>query len=295
MQKIHFFEFSDLNREPITFSSPTDFEGFCLKHGIRAYAFNEAKANEVAAVCIPETNVVLMKDAESIATSKEVLKKALLSFDFNLQNEKKISGNSNGHDYVEIGGIKWATMNIGANSVTDKGLIFQWGDTQGYTAAQVGTDKMFNWADYKYTNDGGSAMTKYNSTDGKTVLDAEDDAVTAAWGGSWRMPTKEEFAKLRESTSFAWTNDYEGSGVAGLVLTDKTDNSKVLFFPACGSCGGGSVNSVGDVGDYWSSSLFSSRVQSAYILYFNSGGVSWQHGNNRYDGYAVRGVLGRNS
>ena len=31
---------------------------------------------------------------------------------------------TNGHDYVEIGGIKWATMNIGANSVTDTGLYF---------------------------------------------------------------------------------------------------------------------------------------------------------------------------
>ena len=29
------------------------------------------------------------------------------------------------HDYVEIGGIKWATMNIGATSVTDYGLYFQ--------------------------------------------------------------------------------------------------------------------------------------------------------------------------
>lgn len=45
---------------------------------------------------------------------------------------------ANGHDYVEIGGIKWATMNIGANSVTDTGLYFQWGDTQGYAADQIG-------------------------------------------------------------------------------------------------------------------------------------------------------------
>ena len=34
-----------------------------------------------------------------------------------------------GHDYVEIGGIKWATVNIGAESATDTGIYFQWGDT----------------------------------------------------------------------------------------------------------------------------------------------------------------------
>ena len=44
----------------------------------------------------------------------------------------------NGHEYVEIGGLKWATMNVGATAVTDNGLYFQWGDTQGYTAEQVG-------------------------------------------------------------------------------------------------------------------------------------------------------------
>jgi len=30
-------------------------------------------------------------------------------------------------------------MNLGANSITDPGLYFQWGDTQGYTADQVGS------------------------------------------------------------------------------------------------------------------------------------------------------------
>ena len=44
-----------------------------------------------------------------------------------------------GHDYVEIGGLKWATMNVGATGVTDYGLYFQWGDTQGYTASQCGS------------------------------------------------------------------------------------------------------------------------------------------------------------
>ena len=105
---------------------------------------------------------------------------------------------ANGHEYVEIGGIKWATMNIGANSVTDTGLYFQWGDTQGYTASQVGNgsgQKYFGWADYKYgdgtSSPGAEGMTKYNSTDGKTVLEAADDAAVANWGGSWRMPTTE--------------------------------------------------------------------------------------------------------
>ena len=176
------------------------------------------------------------------------------------------------HDYIEIGGLKWATMNIGANNVTDIGLYFQWGDTQGYTIEQVGSSegqKYFGWADYKFNPSGDEeTMTKYNSTDGKTVLDAEDDAATAAWGGNWRMPTSVEFQTLGAAVTTAWTANYQGSGAPGLVLIDKTDESNVLFFPACGSCSNGGLSGLGGYGNYWSSSLYSSNVQYAYGMNF---------------------------
>ena len=206
----------------------------------------------------------------------------------------------NGHQYVEIGGLKWATMNVGANSVTDTGLYFSWGDTQGYTAAQVGSgegQKYFGWTDYKY-NSGGTLpsaadMTKYNSTDGKTMLEASDDAARANWGGSWRMPTKDEYAALFNAVNTAWTSSYNSSGVAGIICTDKTDSSKVLFFPACGFCGTGSVYTVGSSGTYWSSSLYSSDVRNTHSLYLANFGVDYQYNiPDRYYGYPVRGVVG---
>jgi len=207
------------------------------------------------------------------------------------------------HDFVEIGGVKWATMNVGATGVTDYGLYFQWGDTQGYTASQVGSgsgQKYFGWADYKYTNDGGSTFTKYNKTDGKTVLDASDDAVVANWGGAWRMPTNAEFAELGNAVDYI---DASGnvitvnnklttlSGVTGLYVADKTDHSKRLFFPAAGNCYNGSVYSVGSYGIYWASSLYSSGVQRGRDMSFDSDGVNWQYLKHyRYYGFAVRGV-----
>ena len=201
------------------------------------------------------------------------------------------------HDYVEIGGIKWATKNVGACDVTDTGLYFQWADTQGYTASQVGSgegQKYFGWADYKYGNGtsspGNTDMTKYNETDGKTVLETADDAVIANWGGSWRMPTTEEFQALGQAVNSAWTSSYEGSGVAGLVLTDKTDSSKVLFFPACGICEKGSVRYVGDNGYCWSSSLNTDSRRYAYRLYFNSSSANWVNNGARYLGLPVRPV-----
>jgi hypothetical protein len=197
------------------------------------------------------------------------------------------------HDYVEIDGIKWATMNVGANSVTDTGLYFQWGDTQGYTAAQVGCEdgkKCFVEGDYIYYND--SSYTKYNVTDGKKVLEASDDAVTAAWGGNWRMPTASEFAALVNAVNTAWTDDYQGSGVAGLICTDKTDSSKVLFFPACSFCDNGRVD-AGNHGYYWSSSLGSDcSSASGHNLYFTHDEyVDWGSNGNRFNGFPIRGVV----
>lgn len=208
------------------------------------------------------------------------------------------------HDYVEIGGVKWATMNVGAESITDTGLYFQWGDTQGYTASQVGEGegkKYFYWGDYKYNSstDEGIVLSKYNSTDSKTVLESSDDAVNAAWGGNWRMPTTAEYQALGEAVNAVWTTNYNNSGVNGIVCTDKTDSSKVLFFPAAGYCKYGEVNYVGEGGDYWSSSL--STIEDEYYdgcsLYFaiDDGEFEMDWGADdeahRLCGYPVRGIL----
>ena len=208
--------------------------------------------------------------------------------------ENKVVDYNPHHDYVEIAGIKWATMNVGAKSITDYGLYFQWGDTQGYTAEQVGTgegQKAFALSDYKWYDTEMSAFTKYNSTDKKIVLDLDDDAVHAAWGDFWRMPTAEEFQALGDAVTTTFVTDYNKSGVNGLLCTAKDGSNKTLFFPACGNAYDGSMSNVGISGSYWSSSLIIGNVIFAFELYFNSDGVIWQGVNTRYYGKCVRGVL----
>jgi hypothetical protein len=200
------------------------------------------------------------------------------------------------HDYVEIGGLKWATMNVGANSITDTGLYFQWGDISGYTASQVGSgegQKYFGWTDYKYSINGSSgSFSKYTCWT-KNVLDIEDDAATANWGNKWRMPTATEFNTLSAATTNRWVTDYNGSGVNGILLTDKTDNTKTLFFPAGGNCYDGSVYNVGSDGSYWSSSLFKGAGDDSRGIYmgFYSNDISWNSNIYRKRGSLVRGVL----
>ena len=200
-----------------------------------------------------------------------------------------------GHEYVKIGGLKWAVTNIGAEKETDSGLYFAFGETQGYTAEQVDSrQKFFNWADYKYGNGtnlpGEIGITKYNKTDHKTILEACDDAVQAAWGGKWRMPTEAEFQTLLSSTTHEWVENYQGSRVNGRLFTDKIDSSKKLFFPAVGFCFYGSMYSVGSYGFYWSSSLLGYRVTSGKGLGFDDY-FSTISPSIRYDGLSVRGIV----
>ena len=203
---------------------------------------------------------------------------------------------TNGHEYVEIGGLKWATMNVGANSVTDSGLYFQWGDTQGYTASQVGSgegQKYFGWADYKYGNGtsspGATGMTKYNATDGKVVLDASDDAAIAIWGGKWRIPTYEEFISLLNSTTNSWTTI---DNIYGRLFTDLTDGSKTLFFPAYGYANNGSVasNTQYSFGYFMSSSAYNDDKKQRYNMNFSQYLAPACVSGDRYMGLNIRPV-----
>ena len=230
--------------------------------------------------------------------SEEILYNVSLCKDeYHLHYDTYIFDPFNGHDYVDLGlpsGTKWATMNVGASSETDYGLFFQCGDTQGYTASQVGSDegqKYFGWDDYKYSNNGGKTandMIKYNPTDGLITLELTDDAVAAAWGGNWRMPTETEFNELLNNTDKEWTTI---NGVNGYKFTNKNDNTKYIFFPAAGNCDNGSVDDVSSYGRYWSSSFNTSNLIYCKYLYFSSSECGISSYTWRRYGYSVRGVV----
>ena len=206
------------------------------------------------------------------------------------------------YEYVDLGlpsGLKWATNNIGAASETDAGLYFQWGDTSGYTADQVGMGeghKIFSWTEYKYgngtSNPSESGITKYQGTgegkDGLTTLEAVDDAARANMGDNWRMPTEAEFTELLSGTTNEWVTDYKGSGVNGRLFTSKA-NGKTIFFPAAGKAVNFSVGNVGNYGFYWSSSLNTGYITYSVLLEVSSYD-SYTSGTFRGYGLSVRCV-----
>ena len=199
--------------------------------------------------------------------------------------------NNNGYEYVDLGlpsGTLWATKNIGASKPSDYGLYFQWSDTSGYTADQVGYgdgQKKFasDESDYKfgvYPN-----YSKY-TTKGAT-LDLEDDAAHVHMGGEWHMPTPDQIRELIDNTTSTWTTQ---DGVNGRLFTSKKDNSKSIFIPAAGVAWGGSVRGSGDDGLVWSSMLGTDSANNGQYLGFLSGDVGL-YGSYRYGGLSVRGVI----
>lgn len=217
--------------------------------------------------------------------------------------------NTGSHEYVDLGlSVKWATCNVGASKPEDYGNYYAWGETSAYGEAPsaypssfTGTKNsgytslskktVYSWSTYKYCRGSDDTQTKYctdpsyGTVDNKTVLDLEDDAAHVNWGGSWRMPTKEEQDELRTKCTWTWTSQ---NGVNGYKVTSKT-NGNSLFLPVAGVRWEYTFNNVGLNGDYWSSSLFSSDPRYACYLNFKSSNVG-SNVANRIDGRSVRAV-----
>ena len=176
-----------------------------------------------------------------------------------------------GHAYVDLGlpsGLLWATCNVGAKASEEYGDNFAWGETS--------------------TKD---TYAKANSqTSGKTMNDitgnAQYDAATANWGGSWRMPTLAEMSELRNNCTWTWTTH---NGVKGYKVTGPSGAS--IFLPAAGYKDASSFYNAGTHGYYWSSTPYADNAELSYYLRFTSEGhsiISY----SRYLGMSVRPVYG---
>lgn len=182
-----------------------------------------------------------------------------------------------GNELVDMGlpsGTLWAKCNLGATSPTEYGWYFAWGDP---TPHQEGGGYDFSQANYDASD--AAAIT--------TDLSGDNDMATVNLGKKWRLPSKEDFAELFNSsyTTNVWTTI---NGVNGRLVTSiRTTNT--IFFPAAGDYYNTSIGNRGTLGGYWSSSV--STSPKASYLYFNSSNVIPQGSSDRYFGRSVRAVM----
>ncbi len=201
------------------------------------------------------------------------------------------------YQLVDLGlpsGTLWMDRNIGASSPSDYGLYFSWGETDGYTADEVGSKKQFSWVDYKYADGAYDKLTKYCNkssygndgyTDSLVTLETTDDTVLQNVH-KYSMPTKAQLQELLDSTTSEWTTK---DGVNGRLFTSKTNGNSV-FVPAAGYGHYGSMYGVGSYGYLWSSSLNEDGANCAWGLGFVSSSASISGNLSRYNGFSVRGV-----
>ena len=159
---------------------------------------------------------------------------------------------------VDLGlSVKWANFNVGASAPEEYGDYFAWGETE--------TKDYYDWNTYKWCEGTESTINQYcPELDNRDNLSNSDDAAYVAWGGSWRMPTKEEMSELLDTEKCIWTwttvNDVKGYEVKSKI------NGNTIFLPAAGYRWRGSFYSRGMIGDYSTKSVNLEEARTAYFL-----------------------------
>ena len=174
-----------------------------------------------------------------------------------MNDTSNIVNTYNGHEFVDLGlpsGLLWATCNVGATSPEQTGLYFAFGRTIGFTAEQVNKGKhLFDFGSYDASSISGN-------------LTLEQDAAHVHMGGDWRMPTQKDFEELIDNTTQTWTDNYNGTGVAGRIFTSKVNGNSV-FLPAAGVIYGTGIHDVNSYGEYWCKNF--GTMMHTYSIYFH--------------------------
>ena len=186
----------------------------------------------------------------------------------------------NGFEYVDLGlpsGTMWATCNVGATNPEDEGLLFQFGQVDGY---KYGDENNNFTTDYKITTSGKTYKTN-------EILDLFDDAAHVNMGGVWRMPTHTQYSEMFDNT----TQKVETiNGVKGMLFTSKINNKR-LFVPFAGYWYNGSFVAAESLAYVWSSRVHDSDVNNAYRLSCCSNCNAAISSDRRSFAFSVRGVF----
>ena len=209
---------------------------------------------------------------------------------------------------VDLGlSVFWASCNLGKNgfcsSPEEAGSYYAWGETS--------TKSNYDWKTYKFRESGNTFMdvtfSKYNTGStwgdvvdhikvlqrGENPGEKVDDVARAKLGGTWRMPTVEEFQELIENCNCTWMTL---GGKTGQKITSRIDGftDQWIFLPAAGYMDGKNLtsdynNTPGKQGKYWSSSLYVRKPYGAWNLLLYDGGTSIAT-SARFAGLLVRPV-----
>ena len=195
-------------------------------------------------------------------------------------------------EYVDLGlpsGTKWASCNIGAQVPEDIGDYYQWGalmpidrthdvlnDPLSYRFYY--TDRAFDYKEY----------SKYNETDGKRVLDLEDDIAYCLYGKGWSIPSLEQNEELYDNTTITEENI---NGMPVLRYTATNGNSIIIPKSGfCYNCMGWNQDFIFTHAYFWLNSIvneYGKEETDVYYIGATSGIARYFHGHTYRSSYSM--------
>lgn len=157
----------------------------------------------------------------------------------------------------------WAECNLGASSPQQNGTLYSWGSS---TSSVSYSWSYYNWGyTYKYgTGVEEKRLNKYNEDDGLEVIEAEDDAAHCLLGGNWRIPSITEWTTMLSMCTWS-------GGDNGLFTLTSKINGNSISIKAGGYKEGTTSVYPGVRGFYWSSSINTDNLLSAWSIYWYTG------------------------
>ena len=142
-------------------------------------------------------------------------------------------------------GTKWACCNVGANSPSERGDHFAWGETTPKSYFRLNNYKWYaNGDDHnilKYC-----CNSDYGTVDNRPELKLEDDAAYVNWGLEWETPSLNQIFELVDNCTTEWATV---NGTGGYIFKSNS-NDNAIFFPLPGWNPRGT--GLDAVGNYWS-------------------------------------------
>ena len=189
-------------------------------------------------------------------------------------------------EYVDLGlpsGKKWSKKYLGAETVTDEGDYYAWGETSPKAPGNF-TDENYGLLDGAW-----GEFRRYHGKDGWKQLMPYDDAATARLGSKWHIPTKTEVQELFDNCT---TKEITVNGQPGIALVSKINNN-YIFFRNNGYTSGIKMYDTDECVS-WTADLTNHYVDNAFYfrIYIDEGNIKttsdW--GVYRYKGMNIRPI-----
>ena len=231
----------------------------------------------------------LLQAVKDGTTSKEAAIAAIAAKIEELKAAGGVSGGTSAKEtmeYVDLGlpsGKKWSKKYLGAETATDEGDYYAWGETSPKAPGHFTEEK------YGLLDGAWGEFRRYHGKDGWKQLMPYDDAATARLGNKWHIPTETEVKELFNNCT---AKEITLNGQAGIALVSKINNN-YIFFINNGYTSGIKMYRT-DQCVCWTADLYKDDVQLAeeFKIFINGDKIFTETGWTipRYSGMNIRPI-----